>query len=118
MDFLEQLGEKLGFGCLRIGGSIRRVASQRLVLFPKYPGKAQGTCIRHAQIYISSGGITSTCHGNLIAIRTLRRWGLVMLAGAIVAILLIFGLFLSMLSSSPKAESECHPDTGGEQTAT
>ena len=35
----------------------------------------------------------------------------VMLAGAIVAVLLIFGLFLSMLSSSPRAESECHPDT-------
>jgi hypothetical protein len=34
-----------------------------------------------------------------------------MLAGAIVAVLLIFGLFLSMLSSSPKAEAECHPDT-------
>jgi hypothetical protein len=36
---------------------------------------------------------------------------LVMLAGAIVALLLIFGLFLSMLSSSPRADSECHPDT-------
>jgi len=34
-----------------------------------------------------------------------------MLAGAIVAVLLIFGLFLSMLSSSPRAESECNPDT-------
>jgi hypothetical protein len=34
-----------------------------------------------------------------------------MLAGAIVAVLLIFGLFLSMLSSSPKRESEYHPDT-------
>lgn len=34
-----------------------------------------------------------------------------MLAGAIVAVLLIFGLFLSMLSSSPKADRDWHPDT-------
>jgi hypothetical protein len=34
-----------------------------------------------------------------------------MLMGAIVAVLLIFGLFLSMLSSSPRADSEYHPDT-------
>jgi hypothetical protein len=34
-----------------------------------------------------------------------------MLAGAIVAVLLIFGLFLSMLSSSPKRDSKWHPDT-------
>jgi hypothetical protein len=34
-----------------------------------------------------------------------------MLAGAIIAVLLIFGLFLSMLSSSPKADAEWNPDT-------
>jgi len=34
-----------------------------------------------------------------------------MLAGAIVAVLLIFGLFLSMLSSSPKDDAEWKPDT-------
>jgi len=34
-----------------------------------------------------------------------------MLMGAILAVLLIFGLFLSMLSSSPKGDSEWHPDT-------
>jgi hypothetical protein len=34
-----------------------------------------------------------------------------MAVGAIIAILFIFGLFLSMLSSSPKAEVESHPDT-------
>jgi hypothetical protein len=34
-----------------------------------------------------------------------------MLLSAIVAVLLIFGLFLSMLSSSPKSDSEWHPDT-------
>jgi hypothetical protein len=34
-----------------------------------------------------------------------------MVAGAIIGILLIFGLFLSMLSSSPKREVEWHPDT-------
>jgi len=34
-----------------------------------------------------------------------------MVAGAIIAILFIFGLFLSMLSSSPKQEAEWHPDT-------
>jgi len=34
-----------------------------------------------------------------------------MLVGAIVAVLLIFGLFLSMLSSSPKGDSKWHPDT-------
>jgi hypothetical protein len=34
-----------------------------------------------------------------------------MLAGAIAAILLIFALFLSMLSSSPKGDSEWHSDT-------
>jgi hypothetical protein len=34
-----------------------------------------------------------------------------MLFGAIVAVLLILGLFLSMLSSSPKGDSEWHPDT-------
>ncbi len=37
--------------------------------------------------------------------------GISMVAGAIIAILLIFGLFLSMLSSSPKREAEWHPDT-------
>jgi hypothetical protein len=34
-----------------------------------------------------------------------------MLAGAIAAILLIFALFLSMLSSSPKGEIERQSDT-------
>jgi len=34
-----------------------------------------------------------------------------MLAGAVIAVLLIFGLFLSMLSSSPKGDSEWHPDS-------
>jgi len=34
-----------------------------------------------------------------------------MLVGAIVSGLLIFGLFLSMLGSSPKAESEKHFDS-------
>ena len=34
-----------------------------------------------------------------------------MLAGAIIAVLLIFGLFLSMLSSSPKPDAEWHTDT-------
>jgi hypothetical protein len=34
-----------------------------------------------------------------------------MLAGAIVAVLLIFGLFLSMLSSSPRADAGYHTDT-------
>jgi len=36
-----------------------------------------------------------------------------MIAGAIIAVLLIFGLFLSMLSSSPKSDSEWHHDTKG-----
>ena len=34
-----------------------------------------------------------------------------MLVGAIVSGLLIFGLFLSMLSSSPKSDPEKHLDT-------
>ena len=34
-----------------------------------------------------------------------------MLAGAIIIALLILGMFLSMLSSSPKSDSEWHPDT-------
>ncbi len=34
-----------------------------------------------------------------------------MLASAIVAVLLIFGLFLSMLSSSPKDDAEWKADT-------
>ncbi len=34
-----------------------------------------------------------------------------MMVSAIAGVLLIFGLFLSMLSSSPKKESEWHPDT-------
>lgn len=34
-----------------------------------------------------------------------------MLVSAILAVLLIFGLFLSMLSSSPKGDAEGHPDT-------
>jgi len=34
-----------------------------------------------------------------------------MLVGAIVSGLLIFGLFLSMLSSSPKGESDNHLDS-------
>ena len=34
-----------------------------------------------------------------------------MLVGAIVAVLLIFGLFLSMLGSSPKKDSEWNQDT-------
>ena len=36
-----------------------------------------------------------------------QRWAVAMLVGAILAVLLIFGLFLSMLSSSPKGD----PDT-------
>jgi len=34
-----------------------------------------------------------------------------MLAGAIIGVLLIFGLFLSMLSSSPPSDAELHSDT-------
>jgi hypothetical protein len=34
-----------------------------------------------------------------------------MLVGAIAAALLVFALFLSMLSSSPKSDSEWKPDT-------
>jgi hypothetical protein len=34
-----------------------------------------------------------------------------MMVSAIAGVLLIFGLFLSMLSSSPKKDSEWHPDT-------
>ncbi len=34
-----------------------------------------------------------------------------MLIAAGIAVLTIFGLFLSMLSSSPKSEGEWHPDT-------
>jgi hypothetical protein len=34
-----------------------------------------------------------------------------MLTGAIAAALLVFALFLSMLSSSPKSDSEQHSDT-------
>jgi hypothetical protein len=34
-----------------------------------------------------------------------------MLASAIIGVLLIFGLFLSMLSSSPKSDAEWHSDT-------
>jgi hypothetical protein len=34
-----------------------------------------------------------------------------MLLFAILALLLILGLFLSMFSSSPKGDSEWHPDT-------
>lgn len=34
-----------------------------------------------------------------------------MVAGAIIASLVIFGLFCSMLSSSPKRDAEWHPDT-------
>jgi hypothetical protein len=34
-----------------------------------------------------------------------------MLIAAAIAILIILGLFLSMLSSSPKTEREFHPDT-------
>ena len=34
-----------------------------------------------------------------------------MLVGAILAVFLIFGLFLSMLSDSPKGDTEAHSDT-------
>jgi len=34
-----------------------------------------------------------------------------MLFGAILAAFLIFGLFLSMLAESPKADTEAHSDT-------
>jgi hypothetical protein len=34
-----------------------------------------------------------------------------MLAGAILAVLIVFALFLSMLSSSPKDDAEWHIDT-------
>jgi hypothetical protein len=34
-----------------------------------------------------------------------------MLAGAIIVVLLILGMFLSMLSSSPKSDAEWHADT-------
>jgi hypothetical protein len=40
-----------------------------------------------------------------------RKWEFDMLAGAIIVVLLILGMFLSMLSSSPKKDSEWHPDT-------
>ena len=40
-----------------------------------------------------------------------QKVGLTMLAGAIAAILLVFALFLSMLSSSPKDDAEWNPDT-------
>ena len=33
-----------------------------------------------------------------------------MVAGAVIVALLIVGMFLSMLSSSPKSDSEWHPD--------
>lgn len=38
-------------------------------------------------------------------------WGRTMLITGAVAILIVLGLFLSMLSSSPKTEPEFHPDT-------
>jgi hypothetical protein len=41
----------------------------------------------------------------------MQKVGLTMLAGAIAAILLVFALFLSMLSSSPKDDTELNPDT-------
>ena len=34
-----------------------------------------------------------------------------MMIGAVLAVFLIFGLFLSMLSDSPKPDSEVHSDT-------
>jgi hypothetical protein len=34
-----------------------------------------------------------------------------MLVGAIVAVFLIFGLFLSMLADSPKGDAKVHSDT-------
>jgi hypothetical protein len=34
-----------------------------------------------------------------------------MLVGALIVVLFIFGLFLSMISSSPKVEDESHSDT-------
>jgi hypothetical protein len=34
-----------------------------------------------------------------------------MMVGAILAVLVIFGLFLSMLADSPKADSEAQSDT-------
>jgi len=34
-----------------------------------------------------------------------------MMVGAILAVFLIFGLFLSMLSDSPKSDTEAHSDT-------
>ena len=43
--------------------------------------------------------------------QTPEGWGLPMLAGAIAAVLLVFALFLSMLSSSPKDDVEWNPDT-------
>jgi hypothetical protein len=45
------------------------------------------------------------------ALELAGKWESYMLAGAIVAVLLIFGLFLSMLSSSPRADAEYNPDT-------
>lgn len=60
VNFVEQLGEARRLGCIRIRWSIRSFTSQRLVLFRKDPGKAQGTCIRHVQIYIKADRKTST----------------------------------------------------------
>jgi hypothetical protein len=40
-----------------------------------------------------------------------RRWASYMLVGAILAGFLILGLFLSMLSDSPKSDPEVHSDT-------
>jgi hypothetical protein len=40
-----------------------------------------------------------------------RRWVFPMLAAAIAGILIVFALFLSMLSSSPKDDAEWNIDT-------
>jgi lipoprotein signal peptidase len=49
--------------------------------------------------------------GPAVAIHKSRRWVFLMLAGAIAAVLIVFALFLSMLSSSPKDDAEWNPDT-------
>jgi hypothetical protein len=49
--------------------------------------------------------------GPAVAVKNPRRWGLTMFAGAIAAVLLVFALFLSMLSSSPKDDAEWNADT-------
>ena len=74
-----------------------------------YRGKQRS--INSRTLNISAGSRTRQHLETLVQMIRQKSGSEVMVAGAIVAVFVIFGLFLSMLGSSPKSDEECQIDT-------